>query len=155
MNSFHTHPHSFHKIHFNIILPTTLTSSEWSVSCMFSNHKSVPIPCLPHACYVPFPYRPLHLLIVMMQMVTNFGASLYADFFSLVPSSLLVSVKFNAFLEMPFSVFFQLLQNLKMVGCWVTAPCNVVEVYWHFTRSCFLNHRDDNLSPPWEPELSL
>jgi hypothetical protein len=45
------------KIHFDIILPSALRSSKWSLSLMFSHQNPVHTSPLPHTCYLP---RPSH-----------------------------------------------------------------------------------------------
>jgi hypothetical protein len=53
MHQVHTSPPAFPKVHSNIILPSTLRSSEWSLPIRFSDHNFIRISHLFHACYVP------------------------------------------------------------------------------------------------------
>ena len=46
-------PIHFLKVNFNIILPSTLLSSKWSLSLRFSHQHSVCISPLPHMCHTP------------------------------------------------------------------------------------------------------
>jgi hypothetical protein len=47
--------HCFSNIHFNIVFPSTRTSSEWSFPLKFSDRHSVWTYNLTHACYRPHP----------------------------------------------------------------------------------------------------
>jgi len=49
----------FLKIHFNIIHPSMLRSSEWLLSLKLSNQNELHIFNLPYACYIPSPAHPL------------------------------------------------------------------------------------------------
>jgi len=52
MYPFHPFPHYFHKIHSNIIFPSTPRSSEWSLPFRVSYQNSLCISYLSHACYM-------------------------------------------------------------------------------------------------------
>jgi hypothetical protein len=59
----HAHPvHNFppyiSKIHFNIILPSTPTSFNWSLPFRFPNESTACISQLSHPCYMPHPSYP-------------------------------------------------------------------------------------------------
>jgi hypothetical protein len=58
MHTVHTLPPYFSKIHSNIILPSTLKYSEWSLSFWFSNQNFLCVSSLSHACYMPRPCHP-------------------------------------------------------------------------------------------------
>ena len=49
----HTPTSHFHKIHLNIILPSTSGSPKWSLSLRFPQHNPVYTSPLSHACYMP------------------------------------------------------------------------------------------------------
>jgi hypothetical protein len=51
------------KIHFNIILPPTSKSSQWSPSFWLPHQNPTCIP-LPHACYMPYPSLTTYVLIL-------------------------------------------------------------------------------------------
>ena len=60
LSQFHpvpTTPSHFLKIHFNIILPSTSESPQWSLSLRFPNHNPVHTSPLPHTRHMP---RPSH-----------------------------------------------------------------------------------------------
>jgi len=52
MNLVHTLPSSVSMIHSNIIFPSMLRFSKWSLHCRFSNQNIVCIPHLSHMCYI-------------------------------------------------------------------------------------------------------
>jgi len=54
----HIFPHYFPKIYSNIILPSILRSSEWSLPFRFSNKNIVCTSHRSHACYIPCPSHP-------------------------------------------------------------------------------------------------
>jgi hypothetical protein len=58
MNPTHTLQNYFNKTHFNIILPSMLRSSEWSLPFSVSSQNFIRIPQLPHARYMPRPFHP-------------------------------------------------------------------------------------------------
>jgi hypothetical protein len=58
INPTHTFKSYFPKILFNITLPSTLRSSEWSLPFRLFNQNFVCISHLPHTCYIPCPPHP-------------------------------------------------------------------------------------------------
>jgi hypothetical protein len=47
----------FLKINFNFILPSTPSSSKWSLSLVFPHQNPLCMPPLPHTCLMPRPYH--------------------------------------------------------------------------------------------------
>jgi hypothetical protein len=73
MNPFNTLPSYFLKIHFNIILPSTPVSSEWSLYLRLSNRNFLPIYFLPIRAICPAHFSLLDLAIVVSYLVkTNY-----------------------------------------------------------------------------------
>jgi hypothetical protein len=65
-NPVRTTPSSFSKIHFNIIVPPTSLSSQWSLSFCVSRQIPICIPFLSHACHITCPsFLPLTVLLVI------------------------------------------------------------------------------------------
>jgi hypothetical protein len=53
INPIHTIPSYLSKINFNIVLPRTSSSSQWSLSFWFSHQYPICIQLLLHSCYMP------------------------------------------------------------------------------------------------------
>jgi hypothetical protein len=61
MNKVHTFPPSLPNIYYNIILPPTSRSSEWSLPSRFSEQNFASISRCSHACYMCRPSHPSSL----------------------------------------------------------------------------------------------
>jgi hypothetical protein len=57
MNPVYSLSNYYFKIHFNIIVPFTLTCSKWSLSLRFYYDLFIGI-CCSDACYIPHPSHP-------------------------------------------------------------------------------------------------
>jgi len=58
------HPSYFLKIHFNIILQSTPSSSKWPLSLRFPT-KTLYAPLSPHTCYMPRPSYSSRIIIII------------------------------------------------------------------------------------------
>jgi len=58
MNTIHICPCCYPKTYFNIFLPSTPRTSEWSLPFTLSNRNNAYISHLSHACYMSRPFRP-------------------------------------------------------------------------------------------------
>jgi len=91
MHPVHISPHYFPKMNSYIILPSTPTSSEWSLPFRFSNQNFVWISPLSHACYISCPLIILNLIALIMfcEVYKLWSSSLCSLLQTPAPSSLL------------------------------------------------------------------
>jgi hypothetical protein len=66
MNQINTLPSCFFKVQFNIILPSTLRSSNWAVSLRFVHQNCLCIYYYSHSFYVPSACFNIYLMTLMM-----------------------------------------------------------------------------------------
>ena len=90
-NTAQVHPAYIFKIHFNIILPSSASSSHWFLSFLLPQKNPVHIPLLPHPSIMPRPFKPLPFHYSTTVTRTNNESSHYAIFPSLPPSCLLIT----------------------------------------------------------------
>jgi len=80
MNPIHAFQPYFPNMHSYIVFPSTLSSSEWSLPCRFSDQNLVCISRLSHECYMPNPfhhrfYHPSNIWLIIQKICTGLPLS--------------------------------------------------------------------------------